>query len=288
LRPCLARLGAAALGISDTDGKDNTMVESTARGTMLFGGSPPGNPDWPVLEVWRFSSVGAVPQARSPWHTLVPYLFGGLDAILGLIAFALLLLACSYWKLSGYLESGEGKLGNADACKLPPLPPKQRIVLIMVGDDKPPSSPPPCPAGSPPSATMLERETSRGRARLKARRRTRRQSQGTTPGHTSTGRKIPTRTQARERPAGRTRTNSKPRKRPTRAWAGTKSRPAAALAARRQWRRKLGLLWDSEGGWGGGVKGSREGAFRISVLPQNMRGFGSDVFAPNEAFQIRT
>ncbi|EMS45822.1 hypothetical protein TRIUR3_28536 [Triticum urartu] len=38
---------------------------------------------------------------HSPWQSPVPYLFGGLAAMLGLIAFALLILACSYWKLSG-------------------------------------------------------------------------------------------------------------------------------------------------------------------------------------------
>ncbi|KAL4197360.1 hypothetical protein AMTRI_Chr04g187940 [Amborella trichopoda] len=37
---------------------------------------------------------------HSPWHSPVPYLFGGLAAMLGLIAFALLILACSFWKLS--------------------------------------------------------------------------------------------------------------------------------------------------------------------------------------------
>ncbi|ONK69683.1 uncharacterized protein A4U43_C05F25650 [Asparagus officinalis] len=45
--------------------------------------------------------------SHSAWHSPVPYLFGGLAAMLGLIAFALLILACSYWKLSGYLDSGE-------------------------------------------------------------------------------------------------------------------------------------------------------------------------------------
>lgn len=30
---------------------------------------------------------------RSTWHSPVPYLFGGLAAVLGLIAFALLILA---------------------------------------------------------------------------------------------------------------------------------------------------------------------------------------------------
>ncbi|KAI3407403.1 uncharacterized protein J3R85_021012 [Psidium guajava] len=38
---------------------------------------------------------------RSP----VPYLFGGLAVMLGLVAFALLILACSYWKLSGHFDA---------------------------------------------------------------------------------------------------------------------------------------------------------------------------------------
>ncbi|XBI13304.1 hypothetical protein VPH35_140054 [Triticum aestivum] len=37
---------------------------------------------------------------HSPWQLPVPYLFGGLEAMLGLVAFTLLILACSYWKLS--------------------------------------------------------------------------------------------------------------------------------------------------------------------------------------------
>lgn len=51
---------------------------------------------------------------RSPWHSPVPYLFGGLAAMLGLIAFALLILACSYWRLSGYLEGGNDNNNNND------------------------------------------------------------------------------------------------------------------------------------------------------------------------------
>lgn len=38
----------------------------------------------------------------------MPYLFGGLAAMLGLIAFALLILACSYWHLSGYFNGRHG------------------------------------------------------------------------------------------------------------------------------------------------------------------------------------
>nr|KJB55151.1 hypothetical protein B456_009G065800 [Gossypium raimondii] len=50
-------------------------------------------------------SPPAMGQPRSPWHSPVPYLFGGLAAMLGLIAFALLILACSYWRLSGRLDN---------------------------------------------------------------------------------------------------------------------------------------------------------------------------------------
>ncbi|XP_051119096.1 protein GLUTAMINE DUMPER 5-like [Andrographis paniculata] len=44
---------------------------------------------------------------RSHWRSPVPFLFSGLAAMLGLIAFALLMLACSYWKLSEEAHVGE-------------------------------------------------------------------------------------------------------------------------------------------------------------------------------------
>lgn len=82
---------------------------------------------------------------HSPWHSPVPYLFGGLAAMLGLIAFALLILACSYWKLSGYLEgnneserdleAGEGR--NEQDHKPHKPPEKEKILVIMAGQDKP-------------------------------------------------------------------------------------------------------------------------------------------------------
>ncbi|XP_062192103.1 protein GLUTAMINE DUMPER 2-like [Phragmites australis] len=84
--------------------------------------------------------------AHSAWHSPVPYLFGGLAAMLGLIAFALLILACSYWKLSGYLEGGAGRGdedgSGADSAKPPAsdLPPpiwEEKILVIMAGDVKP-------------------------------------------------------------------------------------------------------------------------------------------------------
>ncbi|XP_052164424.1 protein GLUTAMINE DUMPER 3-like [Oryza glaberrima] len=87
--------------------------------------------------------------AHSAWHSPVPYLFGGLAAMLGLIAFALLILACSYWKLSGYLEGGAGGRGGNDdggapadgvkpaASELPPPIWEEKILVIMAGDVKP-------------------------------------------------------------------------------------------------------------------------------------------------------
>ncbi|KFK27310.1 hypothetical protein AALP_AA8G365800 [Arabis alpina] len=81
---------------------------------------------------------------HSPWHSPVPYLFGGLAAMLGLIAFALLILACSYWRLSGYLdedenqnrdlEAGDGK-SDKTAMKHVALP--EKFLVIMAGDVKP-------------------------------------------------------------------------------------------------------------------------------------------------------
>ncbi|GFY95311.1 glutamine dumper 1 [Actinidia rufa] len=86
------------------------------------------------------------PLQRSPWHSPVPYLFGGLAAMLGLIAFALLILACSYWKLSGCIDAGENisgerdlELGQADKDEKLKIPPviKEKFLVIMAGQEKP-------------------------------------------------------------------------------------------------------------------------------------------------------
>ncbi|KAI7990650.1 Protein GLUTAMINE DUMPER 3 [Camellia lanceoleosa] len=86
---------------------------------------------------------------RSPWHSPVPYLFGGLAAMLGLISFALLILACSYWKLSGYLDRDNDdansadrdvELGaDADSGEKPKLAPlfEEKYLVIMAGQAKP-------------------------------------------------------------------------------------------------------------------------------------------------------
>ncbi|ESQ46482.1 hypothetical protein EUTSA_v10000360mg [Eutrema salsugineum] len=82
---------------------------------------------------------------QSPWHSPVPYLFGGLAAMLGLIAFALLILACSYWRLSTSGDnSGEGNDGGVDEVKESRSGEKaanaayeEKILVIMAGDDLP-------------------------------------------------------------------------------------------------------------------------------------------------------
>lgn len=86
-------------------------------------------------------------QQHSPWHSPVPYLFGGLAAMLGLIAFALLILACSYWKLTGYLDGGDGSNrepdleagdGKGDGAEKRPAPVfEEKILVIMAGEMKP-------------------------------------------------------------------------------------------------------------------------------------------------------
>ncbi|KAL4571303.1 hypothetical protein LXL04_018061 [Taraxacum kok-saghyz] len=83
---------------------------------------------------------------RSPWHSPVPYLFGGLAAMMGLIAFALLILACSYWKISSDAGERDLEAGDADADgdgdskpgnqKEPPVF-EEKYLVIMAGQAKP-------------------------------------------------------------------------------------------------------------------------------------------------------
>uniref|UniRef100_A0A3Q7JDT3 Uncharacterized protein n=1 Tax=Solanum lycopersicum TaxID=4081 RepID=A0A3Q7JDT3_SOLLC len=80
---------------------------------------------------------------RSPWHSPAAYLFIGVAAMLGLIAFALVILACSYLKRSGEtsdstddLESGAGEKSSGDLVKFVPIY-EEKIVVIMAGDLNP-------------------------------------------------------------------------------------------------------------------------------------------------------
>ncbi|CAI9298190.1 unnamed protein product [Lactuca saligna] len=81
---------------------------------------------------------------QSPWHTPVPYFFGGLAAVLGLIAFALLILACTYLNPTDDdqnngdeetdLEAGDAK---SDSHKKELTVFEDKYLVIMAGDAKP-------------------------------------------------------------------------------------------------------------------------------------------------------
>ncbi|CAN6243276.1 unnamed protein product [Urochloa humidicola] len=87
---------------------------------------------------------------HTPYQSPVPYLFGGLAAMLGLIALSLLALACSYWKLSGsLLAAGEppedaerrrgvdGKAAAAGEGGMAGDRWREHVVVIMAGDERP-------------------------------------------------------------------------------------------------------------------------------------------------------
>ncbi|XP_021903223.1 protein GLUTAMINE DUMPER 5 [Carica papaya] len=91
-------------------------------------------------------SPEANPQEKSPWHSPVPYLFGGLAAMLGLIAFALLILACSYWRLSSRSDNSnaegqdidsEGEKQGECCDKAMDKVYEEKILVIMAGNEKP-------------------------------------------------------------------------------------------------------------------------------------------------------
>ncbi|PWA21284.1 hypothetical protein CTI12_AA629600 [Artemisia annua] len=86
----------------------------------------------------------------SPWHSPVPYLFGGLAAMMGLIAFALLVLACSYWKISGHFDHQDRDIESGNVSNNTQISPPQnnnnehelrekeeKLFVIMAGEEKP-------------------------------------------------------------------------------------------------------------------------------------------------------
>ncbi|XP_062196247.1 protein GLUTAMINE DUMPER 1-like [Phragmites australis] len=94
------------------------------------------------------SPPAAAGTPTSPWHSPVPYLFGGLAAMLGLITLALLILACSYWKLNSYLGTGDDSsgagAGDADGSKSPaaaaaasPAAFADLVAVVMAGEKTP-------------------------------------------------------------------------------------------------------------------------------------------------------
>lgn len=90
------------------------------------------------------SAAPPSPAQVSSWKSPVPYLFCALAAMLGLIAFALLILGCSYWKLSANLESRDDEetqdveegSGDGGEKAAPPVF-KEKYLVIMAGQEKP-------------------------------------------------------------------------------------------------------------------------------------------------------
>jgi len=70
------------------------------------------------------------------WHSPLPYLFIGLAAMMGLIAIALVVLACSHRKSSG---SNNNSTLQPENPEIPtPLEREPKVMLvIMAGDDMP-------------------------------------------------------------------------------------------------------------------------------------------------------
>lgn len=84
----------------------------------------------------------------SPWHSPVPYLFGGLAAIMALIALALFMLACSYWRLTRITQQESNNDDDDDddvvkevdddsEKKEQPKVYEEKILVIMAGDHNP-------------------------------------------------------------------------------------------------------------------------------------------------------
>lgn len=91
---------------------------------------------------YSFTPSSSPSMSHSSWHSPIPYLFGGLAAMLGLIAFALLILACSYWRLTGQLHDEENNNGNSEkegdnsnekSVKVY----EEKFLVIMAGDQNP-------------------------------------------------------------------------------------------------------------------------------------------------------
>ncbi|CAH2044384.1 unnamed protein product [Thlaspi arvense] len=93
--------------------------------------------EFPSTADQKVSAMVESQTRHHPWRSPVPYLFGGLAAMLGLIAFALLLLACSYWTLSRRTNDGDGEKQTESGEKVVAKVFEEKILVIMAGQSNP-------------------------------------------------------------------------------------------------------------------------------------------------------
>ncbi|KAI4375255.1 hypothetical protein MLD38_013147 [Melastoma candidum] len=74
--------------------------------------------------------------AHHLWRTPIPYLFGGLAAVLVLISVALFMLACSYLECHPMGGDNEEEVPKKSVGMVPPDA-EPRMVVIMAGEDVP-------------------------------------------------------------------------------------------------------------------------------------------------------
>ncbi|XWS51280.1 hypothetical protein CRYUN_Cryun12cG0163200 [Craigia yunnanensis] len=77
------------------------------------------------------------------WNCPLPYVFGGLGILFGIIAVALLFLACSHQRSSPEFPNGKEEKYKETIQASDSMEPK--IVVIMAGDDHPSYVANPCP-----------------------------------------------------------------------------------------------------------------------------------------------
>lgn len=83
------------------------------------------------------STAGPTRVVFRHWNSPIPYLFGGIAAMLGLIAIALVILACSFRETSrSSNDEAEEKPAKQPVAAMQ-LEMEPKIVVIMAGDENP-------------------------------------------------------------------------------------------------------------------------------------------------------
>ncbi|WCJ25491.1 glutamine dumper 5 [Euphorbia peplus] len=85
------------------------------------------------------------------WNSPMPYLFGGLAAMLTIITVALIILACSYRKSSLSRSSEDEEKAPSKHLRFEVLDFEPKIVVIMAGDHNPTFFANPKPVVVPPN-----------------------------------------------------------------------------------------------------------------------------------------